>query len=178
MSRLRVALLAASGGSLLVGGVAVVAAANGWLPVRPTDAVVVSVVVALTTAAMVVGIHWGEGVQQSAVDPPEPTTGHPRPGVELRPLDEGRWPVGTRRRRAIRERLRAVATRTVARREDVPEAAAARALDDGTWTDDAVAAALFTPSDDALDRVRDVTRFRRRARRAALAVDRLARGER
>jgi len=178
MSRLRVALLAASGGSLLVGGVAVVAAANGWLSVAPTDAIVVSVVVVLTTAAMVVGIHWGEGVQQSAVDPPEPTTGHPRPGVALRPLDGGRWPVGTARRRAIRERLRTVATRTVARHEGVPESVAARALDDGTWTDDAVAAALFTPNEDALDRVRAVTRFRRRTKRAALAVERLARGER
>jgi hypothetical protein len=173
----RAALVAAGGTSLLV-AVLVAAAGGSELPVRPTAAVVLSGVFALATAAMVVGIHWGEGIRRSAVDSPEGVVARPRPGVELRVLDGGRWPVGRQRRRRVRERLRAVTVRTVARREGVAEAAAARRVDDGTWTDDPVAAALFAPGEGPLDRLRDAVRFRRRARRAALAVQRHARDER
>jgi hypothetical protein len=55
----------------------------------------------------------------------------------------GSSPRSYRDRRDLRDRVRAVALAAVARERNCSEAAAATALDDGTWTDDRVAAAFF-----------------------------------
>ncbi|MWG36073.1 DUF7269 family protein [Halomarina oriensis] len=176
MSGFRTSLVAVAGATLLVAAVVLALDVVGWsLGAGASMLVVLSVVLAVTTAAMVGGIHWGEGVQQSAVESPESTVGTPRPGVELRALDGGRLPVGARRRAAIRDRLRRVAVRTLVAERGVSEAAAAERLTNGTWTTDHTAAALFTPTDGPLDRLRASVRFRRRARHAAVAIRRLAR---
>lgn len=179
MNRLRGALVGVGTAGLLAAVGLVVLGALGWHPLSgATVSLVLAAVFAITTAAMVGGIHWGEGVQRASVDAAESTVATPRPGVELRALDGGRWPVGARRRAAIRDRLRHVAVRTLVRERDISADAAARRLDDGTWTDDPDAAVLFAPREGPLDRLREPVRFRRRARRAAQVIDRLARGGR
>ncbi|MDB2223874.1 hypothetical protein PN419_15335 [Halorubrum ezzemoulense] len=52
-------------------------------------------------------------------------------------------PGGYRNRRALRDRVREVAVDAVARDRNCSREAAATAVDDGTWTDDAAAAAFF-----------------------------------
>lgn len=52
-------------------------------------------------------------------------------------------PGGYRDRRELRERIRGVAVEAVARDRDCSREAAEAAVDDGTWTDDPVAAAFF-----------------------------------
>ena len=50
------------------------------------------------------------------------------------------------RRRTVREHLRSVAVETIATRQNVTEAAARDRLDEGTWTDDPLAAAFLGSS--------------------------------
>ncbi|VTT87300.1 Vng0222c [Halorubrum sp. DM2] len=81
-------------------------------------------------------------------DPGEPERRAPAavPGADLderiaRVASPG--PGGYRDRRDLRGRVRGVAIETVARDRDCPREAAEAAVDDGTWTDDPVAAAFF-----------------------------------
>lgn len=165
-------------GVLLAGALLAVDGNGVTMTTTPTLTVVVPVVFALVSATLVVGLHWADGVRQSAIVPPERGTEAPPPGAELRLLDGGRWPVlSPTSRRTVRDRLRAVTVRTVARDRGVSRSRAERAVDEGTWTDDPVAAALFTPvGERPLSRIDAALRFRTRARRAARATVRLADG--
>ena len=85
----------------------------------------------------------------------------------------------------LRSQLADVAVATLRRRFDYAADEARAALDDRTWTDDPVAAALFSgtePGDGPLDRVRSMFRpdaaFTRRARHAVDELYRIAEGER
>lgn len=93
-----------------------------------------------------------------------------------------RDPAGHRHRRRVVRTLRGVAVDSLsAVTGDDPAAVEAR-LDAGTWTDDPVAAALFTAETEPTraDRVRALlgreTTFQRRARRAVAALERRAGG--
>lgn len=82
-----------------------------------------------------------------------------------------RWG-GTRER--VRERLREAAVVTVARESGRPRATARDRVDEGTWTDDRVAAAFLGESGEG-----DATgSFGRRARRTVRAIERVDGGER
>jgi hypothetical protein len=80
---------------------------------------------------------------------PEDRVEFDRPGAAVdRALALGR--VGPRTRAApqtttLRERIRPVAIAEISRRENCSREAAARALEEGTWTDDPVAASYFAP---------------------------------
>ena len=127
------------------------------------------------------------GVDQ--VTPPDaegvPTADAPGAGFD-RIVGRG-WltaPAALRERDRLDERLRAVATRTIAQAERCSRDAARRRLEAGTWTDDPEAAAYFArePVDGRTAAATAVRALRhlelplqRRARRAALAIDRIDR---
>ncbi|WP_459195112.1 DUF7269 family protein [Halosimplex sp. J119] len=72
----------------------------------------------------------------------------------------------------IRERLRAATVDALTRYEGVSRAAAEAKLDEGTWTEDPDATALFAEDDDSVHSGVEAE-FDRRAERAAAAVARL-----
>ena len=171
--------LAATGIAVPIGAVLAVATAPsfGFDPAFGMRSGEVGVLTASATFALtvlVVGFHWigvdGVSVRRRRVS--ESVRGLERPGAELRLLDgDGRRFVGRRERRRVRVRLRALAVTNVAAERRCTRETAERALDAGTWTDDAVAAAFFVAEPAGwLRRPFEAWRFSRRARRTALVV--------
>ena len=188
------ASLAVAGGTVLVPGLAAgldvtATFGNDYLFVVP---------IALATVSVVVGVvasRTARGVDQARPPDPEGVPTADSPSAEFDRLVEGGWPraIGAHRNaERLRGRLREAAIRTVMRTDRCSREAATRHVDEGTWTDDAVAAA-FVARDRAVggDRAAggDATRvtvgaLRRRevpiqwrARRAALAIDLVGREE-
>jgi len=99
----------------------------------------------------------------------------PRPGAEIdAELDAGPRASTARSDERVRERLRILAVQVLSDAEGWSEAEARRRLDEGTWTDDETAAALFSErvSPEATDLVASfagIESARRREVRHALA---------
>jgi hypothetical protein len=81
------------------------------------------------------------------------------------------------RRQTVREHLRAVAVETIAARENVTDAAARERVDDGSWTEDPLAAAFLGAStsrpplrEQLRARLRRESSFSYRARRTVAAI--------
>ncbi|GGN94050.1 DUF7269 family protein [Haloarcula pellucida] len=116
--------------------------------------------------------------QMPAVEQPTPA---PEPGERFDEQLDGWRPllpvVGRQSRDAVRERLRQAAVRTVAAERGWPEAKAATAVAEGSWTEDPVAA-RFLAHDEGSDVVgtaltalaRGETPIRYRARRTMAAI--------
>lgn len=153
---------------------------------RRVDSAFVRVALILLGALGVAAAGWSltRSPEGTAVEPtPERRPPYWRPAGEVATLLEGAW----HRREsgatetAVRETLRDLAVETLARERNGDRDAAAMALDDGSWTDDDLAAAFFTDSGAS---VRDVLRSlavgepaaARRARHVAAELARLRAG--
>jgi len=149
------------------------------------------VVTLIGALAVVQGVRYANerrGRDRRTADPGEPERRAPAtvPGADL---DEriarmtAASPGAYASRRELRERARAVAVAAVARERNCSTAAAERAVDVGTWTDDRTAAAFFAGDASYPIRVRLRAAVRGRSRygyglRAAIdAIGRLDAGE-
>jgi hypothetical protein len=179
VNRVRAGLFAVGVGSVAVvgGAVAVASALGGPLLAAQggTIAVTAAGVLGVVVLTLLLGVHWIEGVAVPSPPTPETVVTGPRPGEALRPIDEGiRPPIAPGDRRRIEERLRRVAVETVVQRDGCAREAAAERVDDGSWTDDPVAAAFFAADPEGwIDRTRAAARFRPRARHAARTIVRI-----
>ncbi|SDQ99778.1 DUF7269 family protein [Natronobacterium texcoconense] len=103
-----------------------------------------------------------------------PTT--PVPGRDVERIVDRRWPVSLpqSRRRRLREQLRETIVRTLVHRSDCDQATAEAMLENGTWTNDPIAAKFVRADPDRegtrLELAIDRLRFTRRLRRTVQAV--------
>lgn len=196
MNRLR-GLLAAVG----VVGVAVglaTFAAPGIVDAVPVQAVVevlggpwvlaaVFGAAALVVVISVLLMRGVGGIDQATPPAPEDVYEVPHPGSTFDEFLDG-LDVGERlsgeRHRDVRERLRRAAWTTLMRVEDLDKEDAVRRVEEGTWTDDEVAASFLASGETPglggriVGALRGETRHRRGARRAALAVAQFDGGDR
>lgn len=127
------------------------------------------------------------GIDQATPPAPEDVYEVPHPGSTFDEFLDG-LDVGERlsgeRHRDVRERLRRAAWTTLMRVEDLDKEDAVRRVEEGTWTDDEVAASFLASGETPglggriVGALRGETRHRRGARRAALAVAAYDGGER
>jgi hypothetical protein len=96
----------------------------------------------------------------------------PRRGRAVERAIDGR--LGRRASGPVRTRLREAAVRTLVRREHCSRSAAERRVDEGTWTDDDVAAAYLRGGDGAADSRRGILARDDRVRRTVRAIERIA----
>lgn len=192
IAALGVAVFCAGAIVLLVPG------AGGSLPVDAAvevlgyDYLLVAVlgVVAFAVTLPVMALRAVGGLDQATPPDPEGIETVPRFGADVDAILEEGPGIRTRllgdRGRAVRERFREAAVRTVARVERCDHAEARRRVTDGTWTDDPSAAAFLSedgaaPISAALRgglraALGGETPFQRRARRTAEAIVALAEG--
>lgn len=134
---------------------------------------------ALVVVLAVILMRGVGGIDQATPPAPEDVYEVPHPGNTfdefLDGLDVGQRLSGERHR-DVRERLRKAACATLMRVEDLDKEEAVRRVDDGAWTDDDVAASFLATRETPglggrlVATLRGETRYRRGARRAALAV--------
>lgn len=143
---------------IVAAGLAAIAApaAVGWIP-----ATLVSSAVGLVAAFGVVAAvarRWWASPDSTDRLPPETVAVSP-PGEEfdrqLRVAGTGETPHANERKETVRQRLHAAATQ-VLMREGHSESAARDRLAAGTWTEDPIAAALFTDADERDRSVREL----------------------
>ena len=158
-------------------------AANDYLVIVPLGLAAVLVVLGVLASRSI------RGVDQATPPDPErvPTADHP--GADFDRLVDGGLVTALaahRRRDALRERLREAAFRTTMRGQQCTHRAARRAVDDGTWTDDRVAADFLaddppsggpTPTTTVTALLARELPLQRRARQTALAIERAGRGD-
>lgn len=132
-----------------------------------------------------VGARRRTAYVQAETGDPETTQDLPVPGADFDAQIAGLYSGNTLENKdAVRTRLYEAAVLTVKHHEGISREAAEERIEAGTWTDDPIAAAFFTgsvPTELPLSRrVRLAMslrpKFRRRARRAADAIDALASG--
>jgi hypothetical protein len=173
-------------GRLFLALAAATAVAGLLVAVRPSLAGGLSPTYVVVTAVGVLGLVQAVGVgysrlrgQRLAATPTrvERPRSFPTPGGEfdrgLGGLPRLTTREADRERAVVRERLRETALAVLTRYEGYDRAAAERALDRGTWTDDPEAAAFFAPdtAEEAFtDRIRDAVAAERAFVRRAGAV--------
>jgi len=172
-----------------VGAVGILAAVGGFVAmVAPSVAAGIGATESLVTVigflALLQGYRVVSARRRTSVrefETPDPETRQPlpTPGDEFdEALSARRDKHWAARRHRVATRLEESAIDAITYAEDCSEAAAYEALDAGTWTDDPVAAALFSDGDPAgstvWTKLRDTLSmeptFDRRARRAAHAI--------
>lgn len=99
--------------------------------------------------AAVVGVHYAlgrRGAERSVVevDPPEPRHSATVPGADVDAGLAATGALGTARRTEIRRRLRQTAEETLITYADYDRESARRAIKEGSWTDDGVAAGYLS----------------------------------
>jgi hypothetical protein len=137
-------------------------------------------VLALVPLVTVMVARGLRGIDESTPPDPEDVYGVPAPGAAFDEFVEGRGSVRERlfgdRHARLRERLRETALATLMRTEGMSRSEARTAIEQGTWTDDPVAAAFLsdrqTPGARArlLAVVRGESSFQHGARRTAAAI--------
>lgn len=129
------------------------------------NALVVTAVGALSIA---VGLDYlrrrrGVGRQSATVDPPEPGYRSTVPGEDIDADLAASGPGGAERRSEIRHRLREVTAEVLVANAGYRPEAAQRAIDEGTWTDDEVAAGYLAEPMQIPPRLQVRNLFRRRS---------------
>lgn len=145
-------------------------------------------VVAFTVVVGVMLARAIDGLDESTPPDPEDVYRVPQPGHRFDAFVDGGGSVGRRlfgsRHEAVSRRVQQAAIATLIRTEGLSRSEAETAIEQGTWTDDSVAAAFLSerrrPSlgQRLVAAVRGESAFQQGARRAALAVARYDEGER
>lgn len=153
-----------------------------------TDSVLTLIgLVALVQSARSASDYWNHDRAQAALpdaDSAESAVVQGERFDHVLALSGRRGSVGDRYRRRLRREVRRAAVETLAAETGASDGAIRRSLEAGTWTDDPVAAALFTeePAGSWRDRIRTAvgreTTFQRRVRRAVAAIERRVEAER
>lgn len=156
-------------------------AENDYLFVVPLGLAAAAVVVGTLTSRTI------RGVQQATPPAPEGVPTADPPGTKFDRLVGDGWrtaPAAFGNRDWLRARLREAAIRTVMRTERCSRAAACRQVDTGVWTDDSVATAFLADDPQPGSVMAAVAALmsvelplQRRARRTAVAIERVGRGD-